>query len=346
MPQNRPEQIKQFILSAVPDHPRDIVPLTARQFQVTPTTVHRHLNKLLQQGEVIKTGRTRGAVYFLKLALQRNLTFSIKPSLDENQVWMEHFHEPFSALAENVYSICKYGFRNIFNNAVHHSQGTTITVSTKIRDTFVDIRILDDGVGTFKKIKNTLKLENERASILEITKGKLTTDPDNHTGAGIYFTSRAVDKYAMASSDLGYMRNNLEDDWFIETSKDQVKGTGVALQINLNSSTLLQDVFGQYSTFGSDTGLSNITENLKIVELSKLNQDHYISRSQGKKILIGLEVFHHIIFDFRDIKAVGQGFVDEVFRIFQKKNPHIKIEWTNANEDVRFMIERGLPNNK
>jgi hypothetical protein len=40
---------------------------------------------------------------------------------------------------------------------------------------------------------------------------------------------------------------------------------------------------------------------------------------------------------------VGQGFVDEVFRIFQKKHPNIKIEFTNANEDVRFMIERGLP---
>ena len=48
--------------------------------------------------------------------------------------------------------------------------------------------------------------------------------------------------------------------------------------------------------------------------------------------------------DFRDIKTVGQGFVDEVFRIFQNKYPNIKIEYTNANEDVRFMIERGLPN--
>ena len=47
--------------------------------------------------------------------------------------------------------------------------------------------------------------------------------------------------------------------------------------------------------------------------------------------------------DFSNIKTVGQGFVDEVFRIFQNKYPAIKIEYSNANEDVRFMIERSLP---
>jgi len=47
--------------------------------------------------------------------------------------------------------------------------------------------------------------------------------------------------------------------------------------------------------------------------------------------------------DFRDLSTVGQGFVDEVFRVFQSKYPKIKITYTNANDDVRFMIERSLP---
>lgn len=342
MPKSRPEKIKEFLLANIPDHPRDIVPLTARQFKVTPTTVHRHLNKLLMQGEVIKTGKTRGASYNLNSSLRKELTFPIKPGLEEHQVWMDFFHDAFSILPENVYSICNYAFGEMFNNAIDHSQGKTIAVTSKIIVDLVEIRIFDDGIGIFKKVKDALGLENERASILELTKGKFTTDPDNHTGEGIFFTSRAVDMFVIASSDLGFIKDNLEDDWFIETPDKPVKGTGIALQIHLNSNKRLEEIFRQYSTLDEE-GIQKFDKTHIVVELSKLDQDRYVSRSQAKRILIGLEKFNHIVLDFRNIKTVGQGFVDEVFRIFQKKYPVTKIEYTNANEDVRFMIERGLP---
>jgi len=343
MATKRPEKIKEFILANIPEHPRDVVPLTAKQFKVTTTTVHRHLNKLLQQGEVIKSGRTRGTSYFLKSSLQKRLKFSIKPGLEEHQVWMDHFHEAFSILPENVYSICNYGFGEMFNNAIDHSQGKIITVTSKMDGAYVDIRVFDDGIGIFKKVKEVFGLENERASILELTKGKLTTDPERHTGEGIFFTSRAVDKFVIVSSDWSYIKNNLEDDWYIETPDDSVKGTGVALQINLNSNRVLEEVFRQYSTLDREEGIYRFDKTHYRVELSASGQERYVSRSQGKRIMTGLEKFNHIILDFKHIKTVGQGFVDEVFRIFQNKYPKIKIEWTNANEDVRFMIERGLP---
>ena len=344
MPKNRPKEIKEFILAHVPEHPRDVVPLTAKRFKVTPTTVHRHLNKLLKQGEVIKSGRTRGASYFLKSSLQRKLVFPIKPGLEEHQIWMDYFHEAFSILPENVYSICNYAFGEMFNNAIDHSQGKTIAVTSKTAGAYIEIKILDDGIGIFKKVKDVFGLESERASILELTKGKLTTDPERHTGEGIFFTSRAVDKFAITSSDLGYLKNNLEDDWFIETPDDSIQGTGVSFQIHLNSNKKLEEVFRQYSTLDEEEGIHKFDKTHIIVELSKLDQDRYVSRSQAKRILTGLEKFNHIILDFRNIKTVGQGFVDEVFRIFQKKYPKIKIEYRNTSEDVRFMIERGLPN--
>lgn len=344
MPKNRPEKIKQFLLENIPNHPRDIVPLTARRFKVTPTTVHRHLNKLLKQGEVIKTGRTRGASYYLNSSLEKKLFFPIEPGLEEHQVWMDHFHDAFfSILPANVYSICAYGFGEMFNNAIDHSQGTTISVKSKIEENILEIEIWDDGIGIFKKVKDALGLESERASILELTKGKFTTDPDNHTGEGIFFTSRAVDKFFLLSSSLDYIKNNLEDDWFIETPDASVKGTGVFLEIRLNSNKKLEDIFRQYSTLDEEEGIRRFDKTHIIVKLSKLDQDHYVSRSQAKRILTGLEKFNHIVMDFRDIKSVGQGFVDEVFRIFQSKHPKITIQYTNANEDVRFMIERGLP---
>ncbi len=343
MPQTRPEKIKEFILAQVPEHPRDIISLTVKQFKVTPTTIHRHLNKLLKQGEVVKTGRTRGAFYFLKSSLQKKLEFPIKPGLEEHQVWMDYLHDAFSILPENVYSICNYGFGEMFNNAIDHSQGTRIAVRSKIKKNILKLNIYDNGIGIFNKIKNAFGLENERASILELTKGKVTTDPNHHTGEGIFFTSLAVDEFTIVSSKLAYIKNNLEDDWFIETPNHPIKGTGIFLEIRLNSNKKLKDVFRQYSTLDQKEGRPKFDKTHIRIELSKSGQDRYVSRSQAKRILTGLEDFNHIVLDFSHIKTVGQGFVDEVFRIFQNKYPAIKIEYSNANEDVRFMIERSLP---
>jgi anti-sigma regulatory factor (Ser/Thr protein kinase) len=298
---------------------------------------------LLKQGEVVKTGRTRGASYFLNSSLQKKLEFSIKPGLEEHQVWMDYFHDAFSILPENIYSISSYGFGEMFNNAIDHSQGTRIAVRTKIKKDVLKLNIYDNGIGIFNKVKNALGLKNERASILELSKGKLTTDPEHHTGEGIFFTSRAVDEFTIVSSKLTYIKNNLEDDWFIETPEHPIKGTGIFLEIRLNSNKKLKNVFRQYSTLDQEEGIPKFDKTHIRVGLSKSGQEGYVSRSQAKRILTGLEKFNHIALDFKGIKTVGQGFVDEVFRVFQSKHPKIKIEWTRANEDVRFMIERSLP---
>jgi hypothetical protein len=79
-----------------------------------------------------------------------------------------------------------------------------------------------------------------------------------------------------------------------------------------------------------------------VVQLSMLGDERYVSRSQARRLVMGLEKFKHVVLDFKGISTVGQGFVDEVFRVFQSKYPKIKIEYTNANDNVRFMIERSL----
>lgn len=42
--------------------------------------------------------------------------------------------------------------------------------------------ISDNGVGIFRKIQAALKLLDERHAVLELAKGKFTTDPKNHSG--------------------------------------------------------------------------------------------------------------------------------------------------------------------
>ena len=57
-------------------------------------------------------------------------------------------------------------------------------------------------MGIFKKIQKALDLLDERHAILELAKGKLTTDPKHHTGEGIFFTSRMFDEFTILSGGV------------------------------------------------------------------------------------------------------------------------------------------------
>src|SRR6202012_1695126 len=64
--------------------------------------------------------------------------------------------------------------------------------------------ISDNGIGIFKKIQTELGLLDERHAILELSKGKLTTDPSRHTGEGIFFTSRMFDSFDILSGGVSF----------------------------------------------------------------------------------------------------------------------------------------------
>ncbi|HXH30574.1 MAG TPA: STAS-like domain-containing protein [Bacteriovoracaceae bacterium] len=79
-----------------------------------------------------------------------------------------------------------------------------------------------------------------------------------------------------------------------------------------------------------------------LIQLEKFEEDSYVSRSQAKRLLAGLGKFRTIILDFKNIRNVGQGFVDEVFGVFGLEHPEIHFIINNANDDILFMIRRGL----
>ena len=66
----------------------------------------------------------------------------------------------------------------------------------------------------------------------------------------------------------------------------------------------------------------------------------YISRSQARRLLAGLNKFKSIILDFDKVPTIGQSFADEIFRVFLSDNPEIKIQAVNTNKAVQFMIDR------
>lgn len=64
-----------------------------------------------------------------------------------------------------------------------------------------------------------------------------------------------------------------------------------------------------------------------------------IARSQARRILYRLEEFKQVEFDFEGVEFMGQGFADEVFRVFQNKHPEIELIPVHANPTVLGMIK-------
>ena len=64
-----------------------------------------------------------------------------------------------------------------------------------------------------------------------------------------------------------------------------------------------------------------------------------ISRSEARRLLLGLEKFKEIILDFKDVKKIGQGFADEIFRVFHNRHPNIVINTVNVSPTIKQMRE-------
>ena len=58
---------------------------------------------------------------------------------------------------------------------------------------------MDEGEGIFLKIQKALNLYDTRESLLELAKGKFTTDPANHSGEVIFFSSKMFDHFSIHS---------------------------------------------------------------------------------------------------------------------------------------------------
>ncbi len=226
----------------------------------------------------------------------------------------------------------------MFNNALDHSDGSIIRVKIKKTATATEMMISDNGIGIFKKIQNALGLLDPRHSVLELAKGKLTTDPKRHTGEGIFFTSRVFDSFDILSEGVFFTHKfGSEEDWILENR--EMRGTFVFMKLNNHSARKLNKIFDQY-TSGDQDEIPGFTKTVVPVKLARYGDDNLISRSQAKRLLARVELFKTVVLNFSDVELVGQGFADEVFRVFARQHPEIELVYINANSAVKRMIER------
>lgn len=329
-------EVRAFILADVARLSRGLAQAVAERFSISRQAANRHISRLVDEGVLRAEGRTRNREYRLAILGTLDQTVPITAGLEEDALWKDHVRGLLASVPPNVRDICNYGFTEMVNNAKDHSGSPTVSIAAEVTAATVSLGVKDEGIGVFRKIKTALELEDERHAILELVKGKVTTDPARHTGEGIFFTSRMFDKFGILSGRLSLLRGRQTDDFLIEAA-EPMTGTRIVMQIANTSDHTSKEVFDRYATDQDDYAFQRTR---MVVSLGQTEGDKLVSRSQAKRIVARLDRFKEVELDFTGIDSIGPAFADETFRVFATAHPNVHLEVINANDEVQKMIRR------
>lgn len=327
--------VREYIARAVADKRLNLAKAIQVRFGVSRPTAHNYLRAAIDEGFIARIGAGR---YEL---VHQHYNFSHPvPGLEEHAVWASEIAPTLAGLPPNVIDIWHYGCTEMINNVIDHAESATVDISVNRSATSTEVAVTDAGVGIFRKIAKALNLEDDRHAVLELSKGKVTTDPDNHTGEGIFFSSRAFDNFYILSGGVFFEHERDDDeDWIVgdERQRDDVHGTSVYMTLPNDSNRKLRDVFDAFAT---DTEDYRFDKTVVPVKLLQYGDDRLVSRSQAKRLMNRFERFRTVVLNFQNVESIGQAFADEVFRVFPSRHPDVEVVAIHANEQVARMVNR------
>lgn len=301
--------------------------------KITRQAAHRHLAAFMRGGILVREGAGRGARYRAGPDASPRLRYRRK-GLSEDDVWKqaEERVPRLRELPENTHRILHYALTEIVNNAIDHSSARSVEVRFPPAARTFAFEVVDDGVGIFDHVRRRLKLPSRLAALQELSKGKVTTAPAKHSGEGIFFVSKAADYFEVVSGGLSWKIDSVRGDSSVAAAPAG-RGTRVRFEVHPAKRRTLAEVFSEF------------TENLEfsktriVVRLFAIGV-RFISRSEAKRLLTGLDRFRDIVLDFAGVAEVGQGFADEVFRVWADAHRSIRLRPVNMAPTVRFMVQR------
>jgi anti-sigma regulatory factor (Ser/Thr protein kinase) len=339
MARQQDPEIHEFILYNVEAHPADISSLAMKKFGISRTSAVRYLDRLVERGLISAEGKTRSRRYSLKPMVNEYITRESDGIWTEDNVWRENVRPLMRDVGQNVIDVCQYGVTEMVNNVLDHSQSSTVELIYTQTYTTIAIWVIDKGVGIFNKLQHDFRLDDARTALLELIKGKLTSNRREHSGEGIYFTSRMFDGFTILSGHLFYGRSRRDGDgWLIETSEKQeeTRGTSVRMIIRTNAEWTTREVFEKYQGEGEDIRFRRT--HVPIL-LGRYPGEQLVSRSQARRILARVNEFSEVLLDFEGVNQIGQAFADEIFRVFMSNHPRTTLVALNTNDSIDRMIK-------
>ncbi|MFQ6027305.1 MAG: STAS-like domain-containing protein [Dehalococcoidia bacterium] len=335
------DEIRQFILKNVTAHPKDITRETAEHFNLTRQRASQYVRGLVRDGQLQASGNTKARSYEL-IALVRHVDeMAVTARLEEHVIWRDSILPYMHDVHSNVLDICQYGLTEMVNNVVSHADARTLRVTVFRNPVLIQLVVDDDGIGIFRRIQETFGYDDPRHALLELSKGKITSDPDRHTGEGIFFTSKMFDDFTIWSGGLFYSSTRRDEDWLLEVEEgvslpNSLGGTFVSMEIYADATQTTKEIFDQYASADEyDFSRTHVP-----ILLAKYESEQLVSRSQARRVLARFDRFKEVMLDFQGVEMIGQAFADEIFRVFRNEYPGIEIVVINTAPPVMDMINR------
>jgi len=305
---------------------------------ISRQAVHRHLRAMVHSGELEAVGAGRGTRYRRPDQQHSDWTTFDTGDLSEDRMWEQMAARTvwLEDLSATLVEIMRYAFTEVCNNAIDHAASREVRVRLLRRVGLCGFEVVDVGVGIFDKIRTHFQLASRTEALQELVKGKVTTHPARHSGEGLFFVSRIADSFEIESGDLVWTVDNKRSD-FAVVSCDWREGTRVLFELAEDHSDRLEDLFARYTR---NFEFAVTRYRIKLLELGV----RFVSRSEAKRLMRGLERFQEVILDFAGVEGIGQGFADEVFRVWDRDHPEVRLLTENMNQAVSFMVERARRN--
>lgn len=328
--QEKKNSIILYILEKINSGTDSLSRSVSEAFGVNQATIHTYITELIEQGIIKKTKRGQyelvDQVYDYCLE-KKDWMFDI-----DTYVYDNYLSEHIKDLPENVKHIWNYVCSEMFNNVIEHSEAGKCNIRI-IQNRLNTTMILDDdGIGIFKKIRDHFRLPTLEDAITELVKGKLTTDSNNHSGEGIFFSSKMMDDFYIVSEEKVFSINKYDDSKIFDGSYDNARGTTVIMRLSNNSKKTCKDIFDQYSDENSSFMKTRIP-------LASIYDSYPVSRSQAKRLCNRLEDFKEVVLDFADVDWMGQGFAHQLFVVFARDHQDVLLTPINMSEDVLKMYK-------
>ncbi len=253
--------------------------------------------------------------------------------LQEDMPWRRDF-APHFTLPPAVQRMVQHAFTELLNNAIDHSGGQQVTVSLRQTPLQVQLLVSDDGCGLFERIAECFAIDEPQVAMLELSKGKLTSAPERHSGHGLFFSSRLADVFDIHANAAAFQRRSWEERTWRPGRPATQSGTSIYLAIQLDTTRTLDAVLRAHSVEGS-YGFDSTEVPLHLLS----GETHSLaSRADARRVAARLGGFKRAELSFKGVDDIGHGFADELFRVFQRDNPGLLLVPVGMNRGVQAMV--------
>lgn len=300
---------------------------------VSQRTARRALKKLIELGWLTNTGTARRPNHRPGVLRQVVHRYALD-GLAEDRPWAQDF-APCFAMPPSVNRMVQHAFSELLNNAIDHSGGTHVTVSLRQTASHAQLLVSDNGLGLFQRLADGFGLDDPTQAMLELSKGKLSSQPERHTGQGLFFTSQLADVFDLHANESAFQRRDWQGGGWHPQRALKHEGTSVYAAFALDTTRTLAAVREAHSINGQGVGFDRTRVPLRLMTSSTTGLE---SRAQARRVAARLHEFQCADLDFDGIGDVGHAFTDELFRVLARAQPGLALAPINMTARVAAMV--------